>query len=75
MKKLSEYLTVGDAASYIGVASCTLRRWDATGKLKARRHPVSKFRLYLREELDAILAGASEPEATKPRPRKRRTKQ
>jgi len=74
VKKLSEYLTVGDAASYIGVASCTLRRWDATGKLKARRHPVTGFRLYLREELDAILAGASEPDETRSRPRKRRTK-
>ena len=74
MKKLSEYLTVGDAASYIGVASCTLRRWDATGKMKARRHPVTGFRLYLKEELDAILAGASEAEDTKPR-RRRRKKQ
>ena len=46
----------------------------ATGKLKARRHPVTQFRLYLLEELDAILAGASEPEATKPKRRKRRTK-
>jgi len=65
MKKLSEYLTVGDAASYLGVASCTLRRWDTAGKLKARRHPVTRFRLYLREELDAILASASEPEVAR----------
>ena len=75
MKKLTDYLTVGDAASYLGVASCTLRRWDATGKLKARRHPVTVFRLYLKEKLDAILAGASEAENTNTRPRRRRKKQ
>jgi DNA-binding transcriptional MerR regulator len=30
----------------------TLRRWDALGKFKARRHPINKYRLY-RE--DAVL--------------------
>ena len=75
MNKLSDYLTVGDAASHLGVASCTLRRWDATGKLKARRHPVTGFRLYMKEELDAILLGASEAENTNTRPRRRRKKQ
>ena len=75
VKKLSDYLTVGDAASYLGVANCTLRRWDAAGKLKARRHPVTGFRLYLREELDMILAGASEQEAIKAKRRRHRKKQ
>ncbi len=75
MKKLNDYLTVGSAASYLGVSRDTLRRWDAAGKLKARRHPVTGFRLYLSRELDAILAGASKPEAeTRARPRKQRTK-
>ena len=74
MKKLNDYLTVGDAASYLGVASCTLRRWDAAGKLTARRHPMTGFRLYLKEELEAILAGASEAENPNTRPRRRRKK-
>ncbi len=74
MKKLNDYLTVGGAASHLGVSKDTLRRWDAAGKLKARRHPVTGFRLYIKEELDAILVGASKPEATKARARKRRTK-
>ena len=72
---MSRYLTVGDAASYLGVASCTLRRWDAAGKLKAHRRPVAGFRLYLKEELDAILVGAPEAENTNTRPRRRRKKQ
>jgi excisionase family DNA binding protein len=63
MNKLNEYVTVGGAASYLGVSKDTLRRWDAAGKLKARRHPVTGFRLYLVEELAPILAGASRPEA------------
>ena len=47
MKKLSDYLTVGAAASYLGVSKDTLRRRDAAGKLRARRHPITGFRLYL----------------------------
>lgn len=74
MKKLNDYLTVGSAASYLGVSKDTLRRWDAAERLKARRHPVTRFRLYLKEELDAILAHASKPEATKATNRRRRTK-
>ena len=74
MKKLNEYLTVGGAASYLGVSKDTLRRWDAAGKLKARRHPVTGFRLYLTDELGAILVGASKPGATKALTRKRRAK-
>ena len=74
MKKLNDYLTVGGAASHLGVSKDTLRRWDTAGKLKARRHPVTGFRLYLKEELDAILAHASKPEVTKATNRRRRTK-
>ena len=47
MKKLSDYLTVGAAASYLGVSKDTLRSWDAAGKRKVRRHQVTGFRLYL----------------------------
>ena len=74
MPKLNEYLTVGQAAGHLGVSKDTLRRWDTEGKLTARRHPVTGYRLYILTELDTILAGASERDATKPIPRKRRTK-
>ncbi len=74
MKMLNDYLTVGTTTSYLGVSKATLRRWDAAGKLKARRHPVTGFRLYLKEELHTILAGASLPEVMKARTRKRLTK-
>ena len=53
--KVSEYLKVAEAAELLGVSKDTLRRWDRAGKLQARRHPVSGFRLYLRSELEDFL--------------------
>ena len=55
MAKLNEYLTVGEAAQILGVSKDTLRRWDRAGKLEARRHPITGYRLYLRRELEALL--------------------
>ena len=45
MAKLNEYLTVGEAAELLGVSKDTLRRWDRAGRLTARRHPVTGYRL------------------------------
>jgi len=50
----SEYLNIKEAATYLGVAAQTLRRWDTDGKLKATRHPVSGYRLYRRADLDSL---------------------
>jgi MerR HTH family regulatory protein len=49
--KSSDPLTIKDAAAIIGVSEMTLRRWDAAGKFKARRHPVNGYRLYDRERV------------------------
>lgn len=59
MAKISDYLTVGLAAEYLGVHPDSLRRWDRAGKLKPRRHPINNFRLYLRRDLDSFLAQIS----------------
>jgi len=53
--QLSDYLTVRQAASMLGVSSSTLRNWDRSGKLMAIRHPFNGYRLYLRTELLGIL--------------------
>ena len=53
--KLNEYLTVAEAAAYLGCSADTLRRWDRANKLPARRHPVTGYRLYLPHELDEFL--------------------
>lgn len=52
---LGDYLTVGEAASTLGVSRSTLRNWDKKGKLKPYRHPLNGYRLYNRNELDALL--------------------
>lgn len=74
MRKLNDYLTVGGAASYLGVSKDTLRRWDAAGKLTARRHPLTGFRLYSREELDALLSQAGTTPKSEGRRRRQRAK-
>jgi len=56
MAKISEFMTVGEASEYLGTSPSSLRRWDRAGKLKARRHPVSRYRLYLKSDLDRLLA-------------------
>ena len=53
--KFDEYLTIGQAARFLGVVPATLRNWDMAGKLKSYRHPVNNYRLYKREELELLL--------------------
>ncbi len=53
--KLSEYLTVRQAADLLGICSETLRRWDRSGKLKSTRHPINGYRLYQSDELTCFL--------------------
>lgn len=55
MTKIDDYLTIKEAAKYLGISAMTLRRWDSDKKLKAIRYPVNKYRLYIREQLENIL--------------------
>lgn len=55
LASLGDYLTVGKAAAALGVSRATLRNWDKAGKLKPYRHPFNGYRLYSRDELDALL--------------------
>ena len=57
-------LLIAEAAEVLGVSQVTLRRWDASGRFPARRHPINGYRLFeaeavlrLREE---IIAGERE---------------
>lgn len=52
---LKDYLTVGDAATKLGVSRATLRNWDKAGKLKPYRHPVNGYRLYIQKDLEDLL--------------------
>ena len=49
-----DYLTLQQAARYLGVSAQTLRRWDAEGKLKSVRHPGNNYRYYKRSDLEPL---------------------
>jgi DNA repair protein RadD len=49
-----DYLTVQQAAKYVGVSAQTLRRWDADGKVKSVRHPGNDYRYYKRADLEPL---------------------
>ena len=51
-KPRPKLLTIKSAAKLLGVAEATLRRWDAAGKFRARRHPMNNYRVY--DEKDVI---------------------
>lgn len=54
-EKGEQYVTVGQAATILGVSRSTLRNWDRGDKLKASRHPINGYRMYRRTELDNLL--------------------
>jgi excisionase family DNA binding protein len=60
MRSFRYYLTVKQAAEFLGVSPDTLRNWDEAGKLRAIRHPVNRYRLYDPRTLEALLATAVE---------------
>jgi len=53
--KLNDYITIKEAAEYLGVTPITLRRWDEAGRFVAKRHPVSNYRLYSKRDLEKLL--------------------
>jgi DNA-binding transcriptional MerR regulator len=48
-------LTVSQTARLLGVAPSTLRDWDRSGKLRARRHPVNGYRMYPGEQVERLV--------------------
>ena len=54
----SEWLTLGQAASYLGVAQSTVRKWSDGGRLSAFYTP-GGHRRFRRADLDSFLAGSS----------------
>lgn len=52
---MSQYLTIKEVASILGVSKITLRNWDKSGKLKANRHPFNNYRVYKLEDIEKVL--------------------
>jgi len=61
MTNLRSFMTVKEAAEYLGVSVNTLRNWGRSGRIQERRHPVNRYRLFRREELDDLLQQAERP--------------
>jgi DNA (cytosine-5)-methyltransferase 1 len=59
MEKLSAFLRISEAVEYLGVSPNTLRNWVNAGKIISVRHPVNDYRLFKREDLDALLMQVS----------------
>ncbi len=55
MTKLRDYLRISEAADYLGVSPNTLRNWERAGKIAAHRHPMNRYRLFRRQDLDSLL--------------------
>lgn len=70
-KRMSgKFMTIKEAAEFLGVTPLTLRNWDKNGKLPTTRHPMSNYRIYKTEDLEKLVkdieAGAV-PTKAKPR--------
>ena len=55
MLDVGEYLTVREAAEFLGVAANTIRNWDAAGRIPVYRHPISNYRLFRKDDLEEVL--------------------
>lgn len=55
MVNFKGYIKVKEASGVLGVSVMTLHRWDAKGKLKPFRHPINRYRLYKKQELENLL--------------------
>ncbi len=61
MTKLDSFLTVTEAADYLGVSANTIRNWGRDGKIKEHRHPINNYRLFKIADLDRLLKKANTP--------------
>lgn len=55
------FLRVKEAAELLDVSPNTVRAWGASGKIPEYRHPVNKYRLYKRAELERLLRRVTQP--------------
>lgn len=56
---MKDFIQIEEASKMLNVTTMTLRRWDKAGKLKAYRHPINKYRLYKKSEIEELLRGIS----------------
>jgi MerR family copper efflux transcriptional regulator len=71
MPKLDDYLTLNQAAEFLGVPVYTLRNWVDNGKLPVHRNPMNNYRLLKKKDLEDLL---TQVEQSAERTAKRRRK-
>lgn len=54
MALVGEYLTVKQAARFLGVAENTMRNWDVAGAVPVQRNPKNNYRQFKKTELEPI---------------------
>jgi len=72
MPRLDDYLTIKEAAAYLGVSPNTLRNWGASGKIPMHRNPMNGYRLFKTSDLDELLSMVEESGMEKRARRRRR---
>ena len=69
VEKLDTYLTIKEAAEFLGVSLNTLRNWGRDGKVPMHRNPVNGYRLFKKSDLEQLLRetqqSRSKPSKTK----------
>jgi MerR family copper efflux transcriptional regulator len=70
--KLDEYLTLAQAAEFLGVPVYTLRNWLEQGKLPVHRNPMNNYRLVKKKDLENLLSDVERSASTPNRKRKRK---
>jgi excisionase family DNA binding protein len=65
MMRQEGFVKVKEAARMLGVSPNTVRAWGADGKIPEYRHPVNRYRLYRRTELEQILEELEESVSTR----------
>ena len=68
--KTDELLLVKETAGLLGISANTVRAWASSGKLQEYRHPVNNYRLFKRDEVEALLEQITNPVPVSKRNRK-----
>jgi DNA (cytosine-5)-methyltransferase 1 len=50
-----DYYSLNEVSQILGKSKETLRRWDREGKFSAVREPISKYRIYKKEQINTLL--------------------
>ncbi|MDA1054485.1 MAG: helix-turn-helix domain-containing protein [Planctomycetota bacterium] len=74
MQKLDGYLTLNQAAEFLGVPVHTLKNWVANGKLPVHRNPINNYRLLKKENLEELLAEVEQSVHGGAKPRRKSSK-